>query len=428
MSRVKKKTCLFVLPKKIKSTKNRAKHQSGSGSNLQRALCCDRIDTDERSMSSRPDKVVLVLFGVCLGAVGCYVLLNPLLITAGRNTARSVGTGAGVALFAAQARTKELEAALTLLEAGRPGGRGGSSTPTSIRSGKGGGRKEGEPRVVLAVVETRFCNPREKKPKWPRDYNAKYNMRRQGTAINLDYTRRHGYDFRMYCQGDAKGFANAWLKVSVLESLFDEAAKLDSPTYILLIDSDVYIRATAMKLPDWMKQNGIDFANVPWSLMYSKESVVPGKFKDPGWINTGAAYGYVDPSDKVRTAAALKMLRTWREASCTDCEDFQTEDKHPWEQGCMERLLKTSSIIQQQVNISHSHMNTWNGPWGAYLRHAWGGPGKDLRKWVFEDKALSLQLDVEKSVEMVLAQHLGPKSTFDPGCNARPADRKTNTN
>jgi len=369
---------------------------------------------------SSPDKLVLVLFGVCLGAVGCYVRLNPLLVEAGRNRAHSYGASAGVALFAAQARTKELEAALTMLEAG-----GGSSSSSSSNSLPGGGN---EPRVIIAVVETRFCNPREKKPKWPRDYNAKYNMRREGATINLDYTRRHGYDFRMYCQGDAKGFANAWLKVSVLESLFEEAAKLDKPSYILLVDSDVYIRATEMKLPEWMKQNGIDFTKVPWSLMYSKESVVPGKFKDPGWINTGAAYGYVDPADAERTAAAAKMLRTWREASCSDCKDFQTEDKHPWEQGCMERLLKTSDVVQQQVNISYSHMNTWNGPWGAYLRHAWGGPGKDLRKWVFEDKVLSLQLDVEKSVETVVAHHLGADSTFDPGCAPKLAERKTNTN
>ena len=375
------------------------------------------------------DKAVLVFVGVCLGAIGCYVLLNPLLVEAGRN-AQTVNTGASIALFAAQSRTKELEAAMFDVETGRVGG-GGSSEGEGASGGargRDGKQKLDEPRVIVAVVETRFCNPREENPKWQRDYNAKYNMRRQGATINLDYTRRHGYEYRMYCEGDAKGFANAWLKVSVLESLFIEASKLGQPSYILLVDSDVYIRATETKLPNWMKQHGVDFMQVPWSLMYSRESVVPGKFKDPGWINTGAAYGYVDPADTKRTAAALTMLRTWRQAACTECNDFQTEDKHPWEQGCMERLLKTSEEVQQQVNISYSHMNTWNGPWGAYLRHAWGGPGKDLRKWVFEDKVLSLQLDVEKSIETVLASHLGTSSTFDPGCTPKPEERETNTN
>jgi hypothetical protein len=283
--------------------------------------------------------------------------------------------------------------------------------------------------VVIAVVETRFCDPEEKKPRWKNDYRKKRNMRRWGAAINLDYSTRHGYDFRMYCYGDSHGFANAWLKVSLLESLFEEAKRFTVPTYVLLIDSDTYVRATFTKLPDWMKAHGVDFAKVPWSLMYSKESAVPeGKFNEPGRLNTGAAYGYVDPADSRRTEGAIAALTAWRRAACDECDDFQTDDKHPWEQGCLERLLDTSTQVQQTVNVSTLHMNTWNGPWGAFLRHAWGGPGKELRNWVFEDMVLTHQIDVEASITAVMTTHLGANITFDAGCTPKPPDREINTN
>jgi hypothetical protein len=102
-----------------------------------------------------------------------------------------------------------------------------------------------KPRVVIAAVETRFCLAKEKNPRWKRDYTMKRNMRRSGAAVNLHYAEKHGYEFRMYCHGEGNGFAEAWLKVSVLEDLFTEAKRFDVPTYIMLIDSDVYVRKLA---------------------------------------------------------------------------------------------------------------------------------------------------------------------------------------
>jgi hypothetical protein len=359
--------------------------------------------------------VVALLAGISIGALGCYMLLQPLLVSAAKygevrgrlvaETGNAVGTTP--ARFApAVSSNAEIV------------GRGPSSPPPP----------QLEPRVVIAVVETRFCEPVEKKPRWKNDYKHKRNMRRWGAAINLNYAKKHGYEFRMYCRGDSHGFANAWLKVSLLEGLFEEAKQFAVPSYVLLIDSDTYVRATETKLPDWMKGHGVDFAQVPWSLMYSQESVVEGKFKEPGRLNTGAAYGYINPADVQRTRDAIAALALWRQAACGNCTDYQTEDKHPWEQGCLERLLDTSPQIQQTVNVSMQHMNTWNGPWGAYLRHAWGGPGKEVRNWVFEDMVLTHLIDVDESINAVLTNHLGPNITFDAGCIPTPPAREINTN
>ena len=285
------------------------------------------------------------------------------------------------------------------------------------------------PTVILVMVETRFCTPAEKNPRWARDYRAKRTMRRQAAAINYEYARRHGYEFRMYCHANSNGFATAWIKVRILEALYEEAAARAGPTYILLVDSDVYMRAFEVPLPDWLRRQRVDVAAVGWSLMYAKESVVPGKFKKPNWINTGAAYGYVDPADTQRTRRAIDALRLWQTAACDKCVQFQTEDKHPWEQGCLEVLLKESPLVQGAVNVTHSHMNLWNGPWGVFARHAWGGPGKELRKWVFDDMVASHRIDVEATVAKILAGHLGQNLTFDrPECTANKQEKDRNMN
>jgi hypothetical protein len=161
--------------------------------------------------------------------------------------------------------------------------------------------------------------------------------------------------------------------------------------------------------------------------MYASETAV-GKFKEPEGINTGVAYGYVDPSNQERTNRITTALQQWTNSTCDTCNDYQTADKHPWEQGCLERLLNESVSMQAVINISQQHMNTWNGPWGEYARHAWGGPGKELRSWVFEDMTLTHRIDVEKSIARIEATMLGKDMKFAPPCKPTPAEREINTN
>lgn len=280
--------------------------------------------------------------------------------------------------------------------------------------------------VVLAVVEDRFCLPEERRPRWKNDYKLKRMMRRSAAAINLHYAKRHGYIFRMYCQGDSRGFATAWLKVVALEQLFEEASARSGPTYVVLMDSDSFIRQVEVGLPEWIRQQGLNITAEPWSVMYGQESVV-GPFKKPQWVNTGVAYGYIDPTDPERLAAGLTALRRWQSSVCDGCSEFQTDDKHPWEQGCLEKLLRVPGPIRDAINVSASHMNAWNGPWGQYIRHVWGGPGKELRKILFSDMVLSHQIDVEHSVKEIETHHLGPNLTFSrPSCEPFPGDRTIN--
>ena len=110
--------------------------------------------------------------------------------------------------------------------------------------------------------------------------------------------------------------------------------------------------------------------------------------------------GYVDPANVSRVQRALDVLRQWQDASCLPlCTKFRSE--HPWEQGCLEALLENSQVARAEIHIASGHMNLWNGPWGQFVRHVWGGPGKELRKWVFDDMIATLRLDVDTAAKRV---------------------------
>ena len=355
------------------------------------------------------EKAWWVLSGMCAGALAYYLLMTMVYIPDTISSSRRMG--------ADLARPAHHAASTAAVPEPR------KSPHSSSRTGD-----SGQPNVILVMVETRFCLPEEKNPRWARDYRAKRLMRQQAAAINYKYAQEHGYEFRLYCHGNSNGFATAWIKVRILEALYQEAAARKEPTYILLVDSDVYMRAFEMPLPTWLLKQGVNMAAVEWSLMYAKESVV-GKFKKPNWLNTGVAYGYIDPTDALRTKTAIDALRLWQKAACDKCVQFQTEDKHPWEQGCLEVLLRESPLVQQAVNITNSHMNLWNGPWGVFARHAWGGTGKELRKWVFDDMVTSHRIDVTATVAAILSNHLGQNLTFDrPECVANRQEKDRNMN
>merc|ERR1712070_923755 len=114
--------------------------------------------------------------------------------------------------------------------------------------------------------------------------------------------------------------------------------------------------------------------------------------------NTGTMLGYVDPAEILRARRAVRALETWQQAACAPiCAKYKLE--HPWEQGCLFELLASNTELQNEVHIAPGHMNRWNGPWGEFIRHVWGGKGKELRRWVFDDMIATLQLDVAAAVE-----------------------------
>ena len=45
-----------------------------------------------------------------------------------------------------------------------------------------------------------------------------------------------------------------------------------------------------------------------------------------------------------------------------------------------------------------------NGPWGRFIRHAWAGPGKTLRRWLFDDALMVHGLGSNKSFARAIEQ------------------------
>ena len=220
----------------------------------------------------------------------------------------------------------------------------------------------------------------------------------------------------MYCEGESGGFESAWLKVAVMQRMMHEAMAAAVPTYVLVIDSDAFMRSTYTSLPQWLRINGIVMRNMSWSMMVATEDAVgpfvPGTANMP---NTGAMMGYVDPADAPRGRRAIGALETWQRAACTPrCAKFRQE--HPWEQGCLFELLASSSELQAEMHVAPGHMNRWNGPWGEFVRHVWGGSGKEIRGWVFTDMINTLQLDVAAAVSRVTEAAIREPVRLDAEC------------
>ena len=308
-------------------------------------------------------------------------------------------------------------------------GKGGDDD--TVRAAATAAESPANAKVVIATVETRLCSPPEKKPRWKNNYLKQVKMRNSGAAINLHYAQKHGYEYIVFCNGDARGATDAWLKVAALEWLVERAAREAVPTYLLLVDSDSVIRAMETRLEDWLPANNMSFPTLQWSLLFASETQV-GSF-DPAkegsehpevprnLLNTGVAYGYVDPHDRDRLAALRRVLELWQQASCDAalCLGFSRPEQHPWEQGCLQKLLfnTTKSIFQPVVHVSQQHMNLWNGPWGVFVRHVWGGPGKDKRNWVFDDMIESYRIDVSASLAAIKATMVAPHISVRRPCN-----------
>ena len=70
-------------------------------------------------------------------------------------------------------------------------------------------------------------------------------------AINLHYAQKHGYEYVMFCEGNVRNMSAAWLKVAAMEWLVERARAQQTPTYILFLDSDAFVRAMDTRLEDW---------------------------------------------------------------------------------------------------------------------------------------------------------------------------------
>ena len=119
-----------------------------------------------------------------------------------------------------------------------------------------------------------------------------------------------------------------------------------------------------------------------------------------------------------RLLRAVRALDSWQAAGCDErCSRFQNE--HPWEQGCLQELLKADSALAGEIRVAPGHMNLWNGPWGVFVRHVWGGPGKENRNWAFDDMTTSLGLDVrEMATRVKEAAEALPALALRSGCQA----------
>ena len=74
-----------------------------------------------------------------------------------------------------------------------------------------------------------------------------------------------------------------------------------------------------------------------------------------------------------------------RAPSLPVCAPFR--DSWPCEQQCFHELLRNRTLLPPgwRRRIATAPMQTFNSPWGSFIRHVWGGPGVELRRRVFDD-------------------------------------------
>ena len=152
----------------------------------------------------------------------------------------------------------------------------------------------------------------------------------------------------MFCETNGTNVASSWLAVAAMDWLVQRAVARGTPTYILILDSDAYVRAMNTRLEDWFATNDVSFPSASWSLMLSSESKVatfdPATMGRPNFFNCGVLYGYVDPAQQDRTKGFLAMLRLWQSASCSEALCLYFAKAHPWEQGCLEKLMYNETL------------------------------------------------------------------------------------
>jgi len=257
--------------------------------------------------------------------------------------------------------------------------------PTKIESNQNNPSKNASPRVIIAQLDDRYC----KKHPWDAtDPSNNKSFLFHFAELNEEYARSHNYEYRIYCLMSPERhpiYINpAWYKPRAFEEMVEEAAYLDRPSYLLLMDSDVII-ANETPLPLWLKQHSVDVERGNYTLMlgglsnYLKTSayfIDSGKVCDL-LINTGVLYGYVDPKDHARTQRGINMVRKWQRGLCEPrCAGLT---RYFWrEQRCLEfMMIDQDESLDGALYILPGPISLWNDFNGKFVRHLYGTRRKE---------------------------------------------------
>ena len=80
--------------------------------------------------------------------------------------------------------------------------------------------------TLIVSADNQFCNPKT--------HGADRNFLDNIAAINFAYAKRHGYEFRMYCNIGTKGAKLEWFKVELIKQIVQELVTLEKPTLLLV--------------------------------------------------------------------------------------------------------------------------------------------------------------------------------------------------
>ena len=203
-------------------------------------------------------------------------------------------------------------------------------------------------------------------------------------ALNSLYARRHNYSFVVLRPSPGpwleSGSHAAWCKLKAVRSLMTEA-NATACHWIMVLDSDAVVREQHV---DFMQLLGLEEESRALALAREDPNspifhVVRGpksaKKKKAPTMNTGVMF--------VRAGGlALRLFQTWAEARHAPiCR--QWDRVHPFEQGCLEILLNASGskLAAELVDaVRLDPMTIYNSPYGSFVRHIWGGPGRPLRR------------------------------------------------
>lgn len=234
--------------------------------------------------------------------------------------------------------------------------------------------------VVIASYDNRACND---------GFYAEHPLIGAAIAANAMYAVRHGYAFWLFCAVDTPGLHPSWGKVLAARVLLQLYADLNET--IILLDSDAFFIAANVGVTEYMHKHGVYFERASFNLMFSRESYIPGKLPEPYALNAGVWYMYSGGGDD-RIETALYAIDELMLSVCQPaCRSFAQH--WPLEQGCILRLRATSEPFARAVNVTFSHMNVWNGPWGQFVRHVWSGPGHELFEQSVSEALLQYDFD-----------------------------------
>jgi hypothetical protein len=323
--------------------------------------------------------------------------------------------------------------------------------------------------ISIEMMDTRFNDPPNNE--WKKDIQAERRTNDQvpdspylqglmkgkgllqmASAVNYDYCKRHGYEFRVHGNIPNMVVAPTWYKIPLMRSWLKSAKERKKPSLFVFVDSDSYFVAPQVSLESWITQTGLKLEGQQWSFMMTseqdfqpfgaplfehgqKEGVVMDDMAVDGGVkaypNGGVILAYIDPNDEVRMASFEKAINTWALSICEGGPDALLENNHRMccylannvfhEQGCLHGLLyhkrwpqsirdtmSTALYIWGESTPSNQwglhaaengeeHMSQWNGPWGQYIRHIWGHPQHShKRTYALHDHISAWSIDVEK--------------------------------